>query len=69
MKTGWNAFMFKWDNYHRTVICPYIRMANKEQRKEVNILLTDIRSSLKWCRMEDCENVYKKLYEIIEEKL
>ena len=66
MKADWNTFMDKWNNYNRIVICSYMRTSNKEQRKEVNVLLTDMKSSLKWCRMEDCENIYNKLYEIIE---
>jgi len=59
----WNTFMRKWDILNRNVI-PYIKAANFTQRKEINILLTDIKSSLKWCRFEDCVNIYNRLLEL-----
>ena len=66
MIKDWNTFMSRWDDLHRNGIMPYIRSATKEQRKEVNQLLSDMKSSLKWVRREDCINIYYKLKEIID---
>lgn len=62
----WNDFMTDWDGYHRVNICAYMRSANYIQRREVNLLLKDMSSSLKWCRFDDCVNIWKKLHKIIK---
>lgn len=65
--TNWNDFMETWNNYHRDIIIPYIKNADKKQRGKINVLLGDMKSSLKWCRLDECVNILDKLYIIINQ--
>ena len=63
MKTmdDWNEFMQNWDNLHRNMYIPYIKQTTKEKRKELNILISDMKSSLKWCRLAECKKIYLEI--------
>lgn len=64
----WNEFMTKWDDLHRNEVCVYMRNATKEQRKKINLLKDDLRSSLKWCRFNDCTRIYYMISEILNKE-
>ena len=61
----WNEFHEKWDDLLRSKILPYMKSATYEQRKIVNYLFSDLKSSLKWSRFDDCVNIYNRLKEIV----
>ena len=66
MKTdNWQDFMFKWDDFHRNKLLPHIHKSDHKTRRQINQLLSDLKSSLKWCRYNECRNIYLQLYEIV----
>jgi hypothetical protein len=66
-ETDWNKFMDEWDYFHREMLLPYIKTATKEKRKPVNMLLTCMKTSLKWCRYNECHKIMYKLKLLIAE--
>ena len=61
----WNEFMRSWNELHRNKVLPYMRQATKKERYEMNLLISDIRSSLKWCRFEDCKSVFESIKKVV----
>ena len=57
----WNWLLYAWDTLHRRVLVP-ISKDNPHLRREVNELIKDMRSSLKWAHIEGS---YKTLVRII----
>ena len=62
---NWNEFMDKWDDFHRNKVLPYIKQADKKQRHDVNILLSDMKSSMKWCRFSNCIAIMKNIEQLL----
>jgi hypothetical protein len=58
----WNWLMFAWNECHRKVLIPILK-GNPHLRHELNTLITDMRSSLKWAHIE---GAYKVLVSIIK---
>jgi hypothetical protein len=58
----WNWLMFAWNECHRKVLIPILK-GNPHLRRELNDLITDMRSSLKWAHIE---GAYKVLVNIIK---
>ncbi len=46
----WNSLMIAWDQFHRNKILPFVKSTTPEKRHKMNLLITDMKSSLKWCR-------------------
>lgn len=61
----WNEFHERWDNMLRNHVLPYMKTATHEERKTVNYLLSDLKSSLKWSRFDDCVNIFNRLKSIV----
>jgi hypothetical protein len=57
----WNWLLHAWDTLHRKVLIPILK-DNPHLRREVNELIKDMRSSLKWVHIEGS---YKTLVRII----
>jgi len=64
----WNEFMDDWDSFHRNRILPFIKQTDFNTRREINRLLTDMKSSLKWCRKEECIRIKDKLQSFLNQQ-
>jgi len=64
----WQIFMEEWDRFHRLELLPFIKKTNYNTRKEINHLLTDMKSSLKWCRYNECVRIKEKLQLILNQQ-
>ena len=59
--SDWNCMHFLWNRMHREVLIPILKM-NPHLRREVNEMIKDMRSCLKWSHIEGS---YKVLIKII----
>jgi len=58
----WNWFLWLWDYLHRKVIIPMVR-DNPHLRRQINEQIKDMKSCLKWVRLE---SAYLTLVKLIE---
>lgn len=65
MKKDWNTFMLDWNDLHRNKVLPYIHQASEDEREEISTLLSDMKSSLKWCNLEDCITISETIEIIV----
>jgi hypothetical protein len=60
--SDWNWLHFVWNKLHRDVLIPTLKM-NPHLRREINDMVKDMRSSLKWSHIEGS---FKVLVRIIK---
>ena len=63
----WNQFHAKWNLLLRTQIIPYMKTADYEHRKQVNYWFSDMKSSLKWSRFDECVKIYEQIKSYTDE--
>lgn len=53
--------MKDWNEFHRGYLVPSMKFRTKEERREINTLITDMRSSLKWVQLNECVKIFEQL--------
>ncbi len=59
--SNWNDLMYLWNTVHRKILIPILKM-NPHLRREINEMIKDMRSCLKWSHIEGS---FKMLIRII----
>jgi len=58
----WNWFMYAWNEFHRKIIIPMVQ-DNPHLRRKINEQIKDMKSCLKWVRLDAAYNLLGEMIE------